>query len=92
MKTIEHDVDLWVYLALAGLTGLTVASSFFPWARLVAVTLALAIASAKAVLIGFYYMHLREEGPLVYGIVLTGLTMVAILTFGILPDMAVAPQ
>lgn len=83
------SIDLYVYLSLIFLTLVTAASSALEWGRILAVTAALAIAAVKATLIAFYYMHLKDEGPLTYAIVLTGLTAVAILAFGILPDMAV---
>ncbi|MBI4425701.1 MAG: cytochrome C oxidase subunit IV family protein [Elusimicrobia bacterium] len=84
----QRALDSAVFMALVALTALTIASSLFAWARIMAVTIALAIAAVKAGLIGFYYMDLKDEGPLVYGIVVTGLTALAILCFGILPDMA----
>ncbi len=83
------SIDLYVYLSLIFLTLITVSSSALEWGRILAVTAALAIAAIKATLIALYYMHLKDEGPLTCAIVLTGLTAVAILAFGILPDMAV---
>lgn len=87
--TRPDPLDLSVYLCLVALTLATAASALIDRGRIVAVTAALSIAAIKAALIAFYYMHLKEEGPLIYAIVLTGITAVLILAFGILPDMAI---
>lgn len=84
---MERDLDLRIYLGLVVLTLATAASSLLHLGRLAAVGAALAVASVKAGLIGAHFMHLKDEGPVTHAIVLTGLTALIILTFGILPDM-----
>lgn len=91
----EHDdeLDLSVYIMLLSLTGLTVAlSRLGAGGRIVAVATALLVASAKAGLIGFYYMGLRRERALTLTIVLVGLAAVASLALGILPDVGLYPK
>lgn len=93
----EHDaqaddgLDLGVYLALLALTGATLAASLFNHGgRIMAVAVALIIASVKASLIGFYYMGLRRERALTFAILGVGVLAVLILMIGILPDMTFA--
>ncbi len=83
----DDDIELGVYLCLLGLTGLTLLASHLGEGRLMAVAIALIIASGKASLIGFYFMGLKREKPLMYAILAIGFTAVAILFIGILPDM-----
>lgn len=84
----DEGLDLGVYLALLALTAATLAAGHFGYGgRLVAVSLALIIASAKAALIGFYYMGLRRERALTFVILLIGAFAVLALLVGILPDM-----
>lgn len=77
-----------VYLTLVVLTALTLGSFYAGFGRVMAITLALGIAFTKAVLIALYYMHLKNEKPVIFGIVFVGLAAVVILTLGILPDVA----
>ena len=82
-----------VYMMLIGFTVLTVTASQMNlvhdmrFGRFLAVLIALSIAGFKAALIAFYYMHLRFEKALIYGIVLVGIVTVAILAVGIFPDI-----
>ncbi len=78
-----------VYLVLLVFTILTVTVSQMNLGRSQAILIALSIAGIKAVLIALYFMHLRFEKPLIYGIVLLGIITVTILAIGIFPDIAV---
>lgn len=89
MKTTHADdgLDLAVYLGLLSLTAITLAAGLLSHhGRVLAVSVALIIAGAKASLIGFYYMGLRRERLLTWAIVAIGVLAVAILLAGILPD------
>ncbi len=89
-STIHSDdaLDLGVYLSLLALTVATVGVSHFTHGgRIMAVSLALIIASVKASLIGFYFMGLRRERALMFIILGIGAVAVLILLVGILPDM-----
>lgn len=88
MMEQESDFYLPVYLTLVALTFLTVGSFYLGLGRIFAVTIAMAIAMVKAALIAIYFMHLRDERPLIYGVVFVGILAVGILAIGILPDVA----
>lgn len=84
----DETVDLGVYLALLALTAATLAAGQLSHGgRVVAVSLALIVAAAKASLIGFYYMGLRRERPMMFAILAVGVLAVLALLVGILPDM-----
>jgi caa(3)-type oxidase subunit IV len=85
---MDEGINLAVYLGLLALTGLTLAASHFGQeGRLLVVSIAVIIASMKAGLIGFYYMGLRHEKPIIYGMIAIGALAVLALFVGILPDM-----
>ena len=77
----EHShtrVNLAVFVALLVLVAATVFVARFDmgkWNFIVAVS----IAFAKSVLIVFYFMHVRESGPLTKIVVVAGLLWLAIL-------------
>ncbi|MFI5345593.1 MAG: cytochrome C oxidase subunit IV family protein [Elusimicrobiota bacterium] len=84
----DDALNLGVYLILLALTGATLSASLFNHGgRIMAVSVALVIASVKASLIGFYYMNLRRDRALTFAIIGVGLIAVLILLAGILPDM-----
>ncbi len=83
----DEGLDLIVYLFLLALTGLTLAAAHFGEGRLMATSIALIIAGAKASLIGFYYMGLRKERALMWFVLAVAAGAVLILLLGILPDM-----
>lgn len=87
----DDAVDLPVYLALLVLTAATLgAGALHLGGRLMAVSVAVLIASFKASLILYYYMGLRRERALIWGVVGTGLLAVLILLVGIYPDLTFA--
>ena len=87
----DDALDLGVYLALLALTVATLAVSHFTHGgRIMAVALALIIATMKASLIGFYFMGLRRERATTFVILGIGVLAVLILLVGILPDMTFA--
>ena len=87
----DDGLDLGIYLALLALTVVTLAASHFTHGgRIMAIVLALIIASVKASLIGFYYMGLRRERAMMFIILGIGAVAVGILVVGILPDLTFA--
>lgn len=87
----DEGLDLIVYLGLLVLTAATLgAAAVGGDGRIVTVSVALIIASAKAALIGFYFMDLRREKTMVYVILAVGLLAVGSLLAGILPDLTFA--
>jgi cytochrome c oxidase subunit IV len=93
-ETIHEDesgLHLAVYLTLLALTAATLAAGRVnAGGRIMAVSIALIVASFKAGLIAYYFMGLRKERPFVWGVVAVGLLAVAILLAGILPDLTFA--
>lgn len=87
----DDGLNLGVYVALLGLTAATLGASLVNHGgRIMAVSLALIIASVKASLIGFYFMGLRRERAMMFVILAIGAAAVLILLVGILPDMTFA--
>ena len=84
-------LDTGVYLTLLALTVATLAASQLTHGgRIMAVSLALILASAKAALIGFYFMGLRRERTMTFVILGVGALAVLALLVGILPDLTFA--
>lgn len=85
MKT--HHPKIKTYLLVFGilmvLTVVTVAVSYLHFPVLVAVPLGLAIATFKASLVAAFFMHLKGERALIYG--LLGMTLVFTAVLFILP-------
>ncbi|MCB1309204.1 MAG: cytochrome C oxidase subunit IV family protein [Leptospiraceae bacterium] len=71
--TLPTRIYLYVGLALMLLTALTVAASYVNWGEEIGggfatnIIIALLIASAKAMLVMMYFMHMKYEGPLIWG-------------------------
>jgi cytochrome c oxidase subunit 4 len=84
----DESVYTPVFVSLLILTGLTIGLANLGIGRIVAIVVALSIAAMKAGLIASYFMHLRFEKPLIFGIIGVGLIMVGILAVGIMPDLA----
>jgi cytochrome c oxidase subunit 4 len=74
-----------VWAALVALTAVTVGVS---WLHLGVgnAVVALGVASAKASLVGLYFMHLRRESPLVRAFALAPLLFLALIILGTLSD------
>jgi caa(3)-type oxidase subunit IV len=87
----EDALNLSVYVMLLLLTGATLAAGRLQGGgRLLGVSVALIIASFKGGLIAFYFMGLRRERLLIWGVVATGIAAVLILLAGIYPDLTFA--
>jgi len=84
----DKEIYFAVYLTLLALTALTAASYFFGFGALLGVVFAIGVASAKACMIAYYFMHLREASAVYYGIAVVGVLAVLILAVGIMPDIA----
>jgi len=84
MPAYKNYVVVWVVLLL--LTAATVWVSFLNLGLWNA-TVALGIASLKAVLVALYFMHLRHEIKLVLGFATFPLLILALIIFGTLTDI-----
>jgi len=80
-KTVR--VYITVFVALLGLTIITVTISTFHLETPVAITVALLIAAVKGSLVAAYFMHLISEKKLIYAAL--GLTAVFFLALMFLP-------
>jgi cytochrome c oxidase subunit IV len=86
--TSDHAVDIdkqvriyiTVFVALLGLTIITVAISRYHLPVHIAVTVALIVATIKGSLVACYFMHLISEKKLIYAVLaLTAIFFVALL-------------
>ena len=84
---VSRSVYFAVSLALAVLLVLTIAASYVNLGRL-NVVVALAIATAKAVLIVLFFMHVRYSPPLVRLAAVGGFVWLGIMLVLILADYA----
>jgi len=78
---------LTVFGALAVLTALTVTVSYMHLPRVPAISLAVLIALVKASLITAFFMHLKFEGRLIYGIFFASLFFFIVLIVPVLIDI-----
>jgi cytochrome c oxidase subunit 4 len=89
--TTDHAVDIdkqvriyiSVFVALLGLTIVTVAISRFHLPVHIAVTIALIVASIKGSLVACYFMHLISERKLIYAVL--GITAIFFVVLLALP-------
>lgn len=76
-----------VFVALMGLTVVTVAISYLHLSVGVAITIALVVATAKASLVAMYFMHLVSERKAIYWtLTLTALFFILLMFLPILTD------
>jgi caa(3)-type oxidase subunit IV len=87
---MDQELSLYtkVYAGLLVLTLLSVGFFNLHLAREMAIAAALGIASVKGFLIAWHFMHLKNDRPLILGIVVTGIVAVAILAFGEFADLS----
>lgn len=85
----EHVTPVRTYLlvaiALVVLTAMTIAASFMPLGPLHA-PVALALATAKALLVVLYFMNVRRSGPITRIVIIVALFWFGILIVGVLDD------
>ncbi|MCB1214445.1 MAG: cytochrome C oxidase subunit IV family protein [Deltaproteobacteria bacterium] len=86
IEEINHHVKLYlgVFAALLVLTAFTVGVAFIDLGHGVNIGLALAIATLKASLVGFFFMHLNWERKSIYGLILLTFVFVAAMVGSIL--------
>lgn len=87
MNSVHERHYLIIWLWLVALVGISVAAaSVLP--KFQALALIFSIAIVKAFLVARHYMHLKNEKPIYYAMVLVPLAFVIILLFGLVPDFA----
>ena len=83
-KAHPNYVAIWVWLL--ALMGIGLAASAIPGARVIAVTVIFATATAKALLVALNFMHLRFEPRLIYAIAIVPVLLVFGLILVLFPD------
>lgn len=74
-----------VFVALLGLTIVTVTVSYFHLSVVPAIIVAMFVASVKGTLVASYFMHLISEKKLIYFVlIITGIFFLALMTLPIL--------
>lgn len=93
VATPHHHVNyIAIFLALVVLTAITVGVYFLhPTSDLVKILLALLIASVKAILVAYFFMHLKFEGKLIYTIFIVPLLLCVLLVVALIPDVLRGP-
>ena len=93
VPTPHHHVNYYaIFAALVVLTAVTVGVYFLhPTSELVKVLLALLIASVKALLVAYFFMHLKFEGKLIYTIFIVPLILCVLLVVALIPDILRGP-
>jgi cytochrome c oxidase subunit 4 len=89
----HHHVNYFaIFGALVVLTIITVSVYFLhPSSELVKILLALLIASVKAILVAYFFMHLKFEGKLIYTIFIVPLILCVLLVVALIPDVLRGP-
>ncbi len=89
----HHHVNYFlIFATLVLLTGITVGVYFLhPTSEKVKILLALLIASTKAVLVAYFFMHLKFEGKLIYTIFIIPLILCVLLVAALIPDILRGP-
>src|SRR5437868_10190779 len=85
----HHYVPYYlIFLVLVALTANTVMVASHRYSsELVNVTLALLIASIKAICVARYFMHLKFEGKLIHAILIVPLFLAVVLAVSLIPDI-----
>ena len=89
----HHHVNYYaIFASLVVLTAVTVGVYFLhPTSELVKILLALLIASVKAILVAYFFMHLKFEGKLIYAIFIIPLFLCVLLVVALIPDVLRGP-
>ena len=75
---------IWIYLVVLAIVSVFVSFIFPAPADTVAI---FALAIAKAVLVLLYFMHLRVEKLFIHSLLFIPLLLVAVMFFGLMPDI-----
>ena len=57
----RHPPYIWIWVALAVLTGIELSVAFLPWSKTAIILVLIVLAVWKALLVAIYFMHLRFE-------------------------------
>ncbi|MCH6563106.1 MAG: cytochrome C oxidase subunit IV family protein [Myxococcales bacterium] len=88
----EVRVYVMVFTALAGLTVVTVAISYLHLPTVLAISVALVVATVKAGLVASYFMHLiSEEKVILWLLLLCAAFLVALMALPVGTETGIAP-
>ena len=82
-EAVKHHVKIYVrvFIALAVLTGLTVAVSYLHLPLVLAIGVALSIAAFKSSLVAGFFMHLVSEKKIIFSILILAAFLFLTLLF-----------
>ena len=82
-EEVQKQIKIYirVFLALAVLTVVTVSVAYLHMPLLLAVAAALLIASVKSSLVAGFFMHLKAEKKIIYGVLLLAFVFFIVLLF-----------
>ncbi|MBM3216221.1 caa(3)-type oxidase subunit IV [Candidatus Poribacteria bacterium] len=80
-------VAVWAWLVI--LLFVSVAAVYLPFGSTITTALIFLVATVKAVLIGTYFMHLREESRLVRSLAIIPVILFLIMLVSLIPDIVV---
>lgn len=87
-KHVSNWVYLGVFFALMVGTFLTITAAGIDMGRPTNIAVGLAIAVTKATLVALFFMHLKFETKLIFGVALFPVALFLILVFALMPDVA----
>ena len=83
----KHPPYMWIFFALAVLTGLELMIAFFQnWPKMAVILILVGLAVWKALLVALYYMHLRFEPNRLRILVIVPLPLVVILILAVITE------
>jgi cytochrome c oxidase subunit 4 len=88
-------ITIWAYLAVLTAIEYVYALAFQEWISVPFLVLLLGLlflAAVKAGLVGWFFMHLKFEGPWVYIMIIPACILAAILVCALMPDISFKPE
>lgn len=82
-----HVSNFTVWLWLTGLVALTLVAAAAGLSMMATIVVVFSLSLVKAALVGWNYMHLRDEGALIWSLVLVPLVLAIGMTITFVPDI-----
>jgi cytochrome c oxidase subunit 4 len=83
----DRPAPFVIYLWLLGLLAVSVAAVYLPFSTGVTVTIIFLIATAKAMIVAAYFMHMRSDKWLIHSMAIVPVILFIILTLTLIPDI-----
>jgi len=84
---VKDSLYVGIFVALIALTGATVGVSYMDLGGMGNLAVGLLIASVKATLVALFFMHLKGEERIFFGIIIFSLVLFGIFVVALLPDI-----